>query len=224
MGNSRFYRLQSDGNTVKQKKGKSRHLLENLEEMEEPCSSERSLPSSSGRGRGDAQTSSDQHERKQTGQERLRKPPLPKISGEVFLSTDSDDWEAKSSPRTRSWEKQSRHHGRLSPKSSQKTGLPSDEIVCGRELGQGDHRERRRKPRTPPFSEDEELQHHHDAGNGSPVGNPVCKASQCSKHCTQPLSLQFELLSLNESWSQVLCEIPIDLRSPEEGNICTVLP
>ncbi|XP_041533823.1 coiled-coil domain-containing protein 50 isoform X1 [Microtus oregoni] len=164
MGNSRFYRLQNDGNTVKQKKGKSRHLLENLEEMEEPCSSERSLPSSSGRGRGDAQNSSDQHERKQTGQERLRKPPLPKISGEVFLSTDSDDWEAKSSPRTRSWEKQSRHHGRLSPKSSQKTGLPSDEIVCGRELGQGDHRERRRKPRTPPFSENEELRHLHDAG------------------------------------------------------------
>lgn len=59
---------------------------------------------------------------------------------------------------------------------------------------------------------------------GHPVGNPVCKASQCSKHRTQPLSLQFELLSLNESWNQVLCEIPIDLRSPEEGNICTVLP
>lgn len=167
-GNSRFYRLQNDEKNVKQKKGKPRPLLENLEELEEPCSSERSLSSSSGRGRGDAQTAIDQYERKETGQERLRKPPLPKISGEVFLSTDSDDWEANSSRRTRNWEKQSPLHGRLSTKSSQKTGLPSNEIVCGRDLGQGDHRERRRKPRTPPFSEDEELQHHHDPGNGSP--------------------------------------------------------
>ncbi|XP_052596572.1 coiled-coil domain-containing protein 50 isoform X2 [Peromyscus californicus insignis] len=174
-GYSSFSRLQNDGKTVKQKKEKPRHLLENLEELEEPCSSERS-----GRGR-DAQTAIDQHERKRAGQERLWKPPLPKISGEVFLSTESDDWEANSSPRTRSWDKQSRHHGRLSPKSSQKTGLPSKEIVCGRDLGQSDHRERRRKPRTPPFSEDEELHYHHDAGmKPRGVKEAVCTSARAT--------------------------------------------
>lgn len=168
-GYSRFHKLQNDGKTIKQKKEKPRHLRENLEELEEPCSSERSLPSSSsGRRRDGAQPSNDHHERKRTGQERLCKPPLPKISGEVFLSTESDDWEAHSSSRTRSWEKQSRHHGRLSPKSLQKTGFPSKEGVGGWDRGQGDHRERRHKPRTPSFSEDEDLQNHHDAGNGSP--------------------------------------------------------
>ncbi|XP_007640569.1 coiled-coil domain-containing protein 50 isoform X1 [Cricetulus griseus] len=164
-GYSRFYRLQNDGKTIKQKKEKPRHLLENLEDLEEPCSSERSLPSSnSGRGRDGAHPSSDQHERKQAGQERLSKLPLPKISGEVFLSSESDDWEANSSSRTRSREKQSRHHGRLSPKSLQKTGFPSNEVLCGRDRGQGHHRERRRKPGTPSFSDDEDLQYHRDAG------------------------------------------------------------
>ncbi|XP_051047208.1 coiled-coil domain-containing protein 50 isoform X1 [Phodopus roborovskii] len=164
-GYSRFYRLQNDGKTIKQKKEKPKHALENLEDLEESCSSERSLLSSnSGRRRDGAQPSSDLHERKWAGQERLCKPPLPKISGEVFLSTESDDWEANNSPRTRSWEKQSRHHGRPSPKSSQKTGFPSKEVVCGRDRGQGDYRERRRKPRTPSFSEDEDLHHHRDTG------------------------------------------------------------
>ncbi|XP_060226143.1 coiled-coil domain-containing protein 50 isoform X1 [Meriones unguiculatus] len=164
-GHSRFCSLQNDGKMIKQKKEKPRHLRENLEELEEHCASDRSLPSSWGRRREDAQIASEQHERKQTGQERLWKSPLPKISGEVFLSTESfGHWEANTSPRTRSWEKQSGHHGRHSPKSSQKTGLPCKEIVYGRDLGQGDQRERRHRPKIPPFSEDEELDYHHDAG------------------------------------------------------------
>lgn len=142
-----------------------------MEELEEHRPSEKSLPSSGrGRARDDAQTACEQQDRKQSSQERLWKSPLPKISGEVFLSTDSEDWEANCSSGSRSWEKQSRHHGRLSPKSSQKTGLHCKELVYGRDLGQGDHRERRHRPRTSPFSEDKELHHHHVAGNGLPCG------------------------------------------------------
>lgn len=145
-----------------------RHRQENLEELDEQHLSERPLPSVSwGRGRDDVHTACEQQERKQRGRERPWKSPLPKISGEVFL-TGSEDWEANCSPGTPSWEKQSRHHGRLSPKSSQKTGLPCKEIVYGRDLGQGNHRERRHRPRTSPFSEDKELRHHHVAGNGLP--------------------------------------------------------
>ncbi|XP_051006757.1 coiled-coil domain-containing protein 50 isoform X2 [Acomys russatus] len=166
---SRLCSLQNDGRTVKQKKETPRHRLESLEELEDHCTSERHLPSSSwGRRRDDVQTAVEQHERKQAGQDRLWKSPLPKISGEVYLTTDSSNhWEANSSPQTRSQEKQSRHHGRCSPKSSQKTGLPCKEVVCGRDLGQGDHRERRHRPKTPPFSEDEELHYHHNAARGS---------------------------------------------------------
>ncbi|XP_021065234.1 coiled-coil domain-containing protein 50 isoform X1 [Mus pahari] len=163
-GHSKFCRLQNDGKTVRQKE-KPRHQQENLEDLEECHPSERSLPSASwSRGREDSQTACEQQERKRSLQERLRKSPLPKISGEVFLSTDSEDWEADCSPGTRSREKQSHHRGRLSPKSSQKTGLPYKEIVYGRDPGQGDHRERRHRPRTSPFSEDKELRYHHVAG------------------------------------------------------------
>lgn len=168
-GHSRLCSRQNDGDTIKQKKENPRHLLENWEELEDHRTSERSLPPSWGRRRDAAQIAVEQHERKQTGQDRLWKSPLPKISGEVYLSTDSSSqWEANSSPRTRSREKQPRHHGKCSPKSSQKAGLPCKEVVYGRDLGQGDHRERRHRPKTPPFSEDEELHHHHHAGNGLP--------------------------------------------------------
>ncbi|XP_028641411.1 coiled-coil domain-containing protein 50 isoform X2 [Grammomys surdaster] len=163
-GHSKFCRLQNDGKTTKQKE-KARHQQENLEELEEYHSSEKSLPSASlVRGRDDAQTVCEQQERKRSSQERLWKSPLPKIRGDVFLSTDSEDWEANCNLGTRSWEKQSRQHGRLSPKSSQKTGLPCKEIVYGRDLGQGEHREMRHRPRTSPFSEDKELHHHRVAG------------------------------------------------------------
>ncbi|XP_052013762.1 coiled-coil domain-containing protein 50 isoform X2 [Apodemus sylvaticus] len=163
-GHSKFCKLQSDGKTVKQKQ-KPRHQRENVEELEEHRPSEKSLPSAGrGRARDDAHTACEQQDRKLSAQERLWKSPLPKISGEVFLSIGSEDWEANCSSGSRSWEKQSRHHDRLSPKSSQKTGLHCKEIVYGRDLGQGDHRERRHRPRTSPFSEDKELHHHHVAG------------------------------------------------------------
>lgn len=166
---SRSCRLQSDGKTVKQKKEKPKHPLENLEELEKYCSPERSLSSSSwGTVRDDAQITNEQHERKQPSQKKLQRPPLPKISGDVFLSTECDDWKANGSHGTHNWGKQSQHQDRLSPKSSQKAGLHCKEAVYGRDHGQGEHRERRHRRRTPPFSESEEQHHHHDTGNKGP--------------------------------------------------------
>ncbi|XP_078309255.1 coiled-coil domain-containing protein 50 isoform X1 [Panthera onca] len=164
-GVSRSCRLQSDGNTVKQRKEKPKHPMENLEELEDYCSSGKLLSScSSSKVRGSPQIDSEQRERKQSDHERLRRPPLPKISGEVFLSTGFDDWEANSSHRTQNWEKKSRHQDRLSPKSSQKSGLHYKEAVYGRDHGQGEHRERKHRPRTPPFSESEKWLQLHDTG------------------------------------------------------------
>ncbi|XP_004834830.1 coiled-coil domain-containing protein 50 isoform X2 [Heterocephalus glaber] len=161
-GYSKSCSLHSVGKTVKQRKEKPRDPLENLEELEERCSLERSLSSCrQDKMREAPEVTSD---RKRSGQERLRRPPLPKISGEVFLSAETGDWEANSSPRTRKWEKQSRHQDQLSPKSSLKAGLHCKEAVYGRATGQGEHRERRRRPRTPPFSESEERHHLRDTG------------------------------------------------------------
>ncbi|XP_010992672.2 coiled-coil domain-containing protein 50 isoform X1 [Camelus dromedarius] len=164
-GASRPCRLQSDGKTAKQRKEESRHPQENLEEPEEPCSSERSLSSSSsGRARDNPQMNPEQRDKSQPGHERQRRPPLPRVSGEVFLSTKQDDWEANHSRQTRNWEKKSRHQDHLSPESSQKAGLHCKEAVCGRGRGRGEHRGRKRRPRTPPFSQSEERLPLHDTG------------------------------------------------------------
>ncbi|XP_048202898.1 coiled-coil domain-containing protein 50 isoform X1 [Perognathus longimembris pacificus] len=164
-GCSGSHRLQSEVKTVKQRKEKPRHPLESLEELEERCSSETSLTSTNWRKvRDDPQITREQQERKQSNQERSRRPPLPKISGEVFLSSGSDDCEAHNGHQTRNWAKQSRHQDPLSPKTSQKSGLHFKEAVYGRDHGQSEHRERRHRPRTPPFSEREELYHFHDPG------------------------------------------------------------
>ncbi|XP_073929621.1 coiled-coil domain-containing protein 50 isoform X2 [Castor canadensis] len=161
---SRSHKLQSERKTLKQRKEKSRHPLENLEELEECGSSERSLSSSSwDKVRDDPQITTE-HERKQLGQERLRRPPLPKVDGEVFLSTESGDWESNNIHRVPNWGKQSRHQDRLSPKSSKKAGFHCKEPVYGRGPGKGEHRERRHRPRIPPCSESEEVYHNHDTG------------------------------------------------------------
>ncbi|XP_042089074.1 coiled-coil domain-containing protein 50 isoform X3 [Ovis aries] len=155
-GSSRPCRLQHEEKTVKHRRERPRHPQENLGGPEEHCSSEKPpSPSSSGQVRDDPQVNTEP-ERKRCGHERLRRPPLPKISGEVFLSTESDDWEAHSSHRTRNWEKQFKQQDQLSPKTSRSAGLPCKEAVYRRDHGQGEHRERKRRPRTPPFSESEE--------------------------------------------------------------------
>ncbi|XP_049736279.1 coiled-coil domain-containing protein 50 isoform X1 [Elephas maximus indicus] len=159
---SRPRRLKNDGKPVKRRKEKPKAPLDNSEDLEEHWSPERS--SHWGKVRDNPQINSEHHERKQCGRERLPKPPLPKIGGEVFLSTGSDDWEADSSHRTPSWRKQSRHQEGLSPKSPRKAGLHCKEVVYGRDHGQGEHRERRHRPRTPPFSESEEQLHLSDTG------------------------------------------------------------
>nr|XP_027791762.1 coiled-coil domain-containing protein 50 isoform X1 [Marmota flaviventris] len=186
-GYSRSCRLQNDGKTVKQKKEKPRHPLENLKELEKHCSPERSLSSSSwGKVRDDAQITSEQHERKKPSQEKLRRPPLPKINGDVFLSTHCDDWKANGSHGTHNWGKQSQHQDRLSPKSSQKAGLHCKEAVYGRDHGQGEHRERRHRHRTPPFSESEEQHHHHDPGTKPRVvKDAVCPPAPRVPHRNQ---------------------------------------
>ncbi|KAM4864336.1 coiled-coil domain-containing protein 50 [Urocitellus parryii] len=186
-GYSRSCRLRNDGKTVKQKKEKPRHPLENLEELEKHCSPERSLSSSSwGKVRDDAQITSEQHERKKPSQEKLRRPPFPKINGDVFLSTQCDDWKPNGSHGTRNWGKQSQHQDRLSPKSSQKAGLHCKEAVYGRDHGQGEHRERRHRHRTPPFSESEEQHHHHDTGmKPRVVKDAVCPPASRVTHRDQ---------------------------------------
>ncbi|KAF6384464.1 coiled-coil domain containing 50 [Rhinolophus ferrumequinum] len=163
-GFSRPCKLQNDEKTVKHRKEKPKHPLENLEELEERHSSEKSLSSSSGKVRDDPQINTEQRERKRCGHERPRRPPLPRITGEVLLSTEFDDREATGSHRTRNWEKVSRHQDRLSPKSSPKAWTQCKEPVYGRERGQGEHRERKHRPRTPPFSESEERLQLHDTG------------------------------------------------------------
>lgn len=168
-GYSRSHRLPSDGNTAKQRKKKPQHPLENSEEQEDHRSSDRSLSSSSWGEAGDnPHVTSEHRERIGSGQERPRRPPLPRISGEVFLTTEADDWEAYNGHRTRNLGKRSRHQERLSPVSSPNAGLHCKEPVCGREPGQGEHRGRRHGPRSPPFSESEERPHHHDPGNKGP--------------------------------------------------------
>ncbi|XP_057594005.1 coiled-coil domain-containing protein 50 isoform X1 [Hippopotamus amphibius kiboko] len=164
-GFSKSCRHQSEEKTVKQRKEKSRHPQEDLEELEEHYSSEKALSSPSlGKVRDDPQINTEQPERKRSGHERFRRPPLPKISGEVFLSTELDDWEANRRHQTRNWEKQSRHQDQLSPKASRKARPHCREAVHRRDLGQGEHRERKHRPRTPPFSESEERHHLHDTG------------------------------------------------------------
>lgn len=150
---------------MKQRKEKPRHPPENLEELEEHRLPEKCLSSSSRKVRDDPPIHTEHQERKWSGHERARRPPLPRISGEVFLSTEFDDHEANSSHRTRNWEKQSRHQDRLSPKSSQKAGIHCKEAVYGRERGQGERREKKPGPRTPPFSESQERLQLRDTGN-----------------------------------------------------------
>ncbi|XP_036895759.1 coiled-coil domain-containing protein 50 isoform X1 [Sturnira hondurensis] len=163
-GLSRSCKHPSNEKTVKQRKEKPKHPSENLDELEDHRLSEKSLSSSSSKMRDPPQINTEQRERKWSGQERPRRPPFPKISGEVFLSTASDDWEASSSPRPRNWEKQSRHQSGLSPKSSRKAGAHYKEAVYGREHGPRERGERRPRPRTPPFSDGEELLELHDTG------------------------------------------------------------
>ncbi|XP_036987675.2 coiled-coil domain-containing protein 50 isoform X1 [Artibeus jamaicensis] len=178
-GLSRSCKHPSNEKTVKQRKEKSEHPPENLDELEDHRLSEKSLSSSSSKMRDPPQINTEQCERKWSGHERPRRPPLPKISGEVFLSTEFDDWEASSSHRTRNWEKQSGHQSGLPPKSSRKAGAHHKEAVYGRERGPREHGprehgprehrprergERRPRPRTPPFSDSEELLELHDTG------------------------------------------------------------
>ncbi|XP_037694194.1 coiled-coil domain-containing protein 50 isoform X1 [Choloepus didactylus] len=164
-GFSRPHRLQNDGKPVKQRNEKPKIPMENMEELEDHHLSERSLSSPSwSRVRDDPQINIEQHERKWSGRERLPQPTLPRISGEMFLSTEFDDWKANSSHQTRNWEKRSQHQDRLSPKSPPKAGHHYKEAVCGRDHGQGEHRKRRHRPRTPPFSESEERLHLSDTG------------------------------------------------------------
>lgn len=164
-GYSRSGRLQSDGKTVKHKKEKSKHPRENLDKLEECCTSEKPLScDSGGRVQDDPQMNTEKHERKQPDLERPRRPPLPRIHGEVFLSTECDDCETSSGLRVLNWEKRSRHQDRLSPKASQDVGLHCKDIMYERNHGQGGHRERKHKHRTPPFSEGEKLLQPPDAG------------------------------------------------------------
>lgn len=187
---------------MKHRKEKPKHPLENLEELEERHSSEKFLSSSLGKVRDDPQINTEQRERKRCGPERPRRPPLPRISGEVLLSTEFDDREATGSHRTRNWEKVSRHQDRLSPKSP-KAWTQCKEAVYGRERGQGEHRERKHRPRTPPFSESEERLQLHDTGNEgqSPwmawYRVSTYKRMYLNKHLRPPvLSLQFVLMPL----------------------------
>ncbi|XP_053420870.1 coiled-coil domain-containing protein 50 isoform X2 [Nycticebus coucang] len=168
-GFSESHRLPSDGKTVKQRKEKLKHALKDSEDLEEHCSSKRPLSSSNWGGvRDDPQSNREQHEKKGSGQERLQRSPLPKISGEVFLSTEVDDWEAKRSHRTWNWEKHSRHEDRIPPNSSQKAG-PHCKDVYGKDRGQGELRERRHRSWSPPFSESEEQVHLQNTGTKTRV-------------------------------------------------------
>ena len=181
-GSSRPCRLQHEDKTVKHRRERSRHPQENQTEPEEHCSSEKPLSSSSsGQVRDDPRINSEP-ERKRCGHGRLRRPPLPGISGEVLLSTESGDWEARSSHRTRNWEKQFRQQDQLSPKASRKAGLPCKEAVYRRDHGQGEHRERKRRPRTPPFSEREEQLQLQGTGNaGQPGRKSCCRVYTCRR-------------------------------------------
>ncbi|KAG8515823.1 Coiled-coil domain-containing protein 50 [Galemys pyrenaicus] len=192
-GFSRSPRLQGDRKTAKQRKEKPQYPLENLEELEEHHSSENTLSSSSwGKMRDDPQINSEQRDRKQHIHERPRKPPLPKIRGEVFLSTEFDDQKANSSHQTHNWEKEGTYQDQLPSKSSQKIGLHCKEAVSGRNHGQGEHKERTHRPRTPPFSENEKRLQFNNTGNKGECHRKSCYhiyIQTCSKHFKQPFFL-----------------------------------
>ncbi|XP_004713513.2 coiled-coil domain-containing protein 50 [Echinops telfairi] len=159
---SRIGRIKNDGKPGKQRREKPTIPLDHLEDLEEHCSPEQSLSSChQDRERGNSQINSEQRERKRCGYER---PLLPKIGGEVYLSTESDDWEANQQNQTWDWEKQSQLQDRLSPKSSEKAGLHCKDVVYGRDHGKGERSKRRHRPRTPPFSEREEQLHFNATG------------------------------------------------------------
>ncbi|XP_024412115.2 coiled-coil domain-containing protein 50 isoform X2 [Desmodus rotundus] len=179
-GFSRSHKHPSNEKTVKQRKAKSKHPPENLDELEDHRLSEKSLSSSSGKMRDPPQINTERG-RKWSGRERPRRPPLPKTCGEVFLSTAFDDWEADSGRRTRNWEKQSRHQSGLIPTSSQRARIHCKEAVYGRERGPGERGERKHRPRTPPFSDSEELLQLHDTGTKArAVKETVCTPSRGS--------------------------------------------
>ncbi|XP_075412328.1 coiled-coil domain-containing protein 50 isoform X1 [Tenrec ecaudatus] len=162
---SRIGRLKSDGKPGKQRREKPTMPLDHLEDLEEHCSPEQSLPSChQDRERGNSQINSEPRDRKRCGYER---PLLPRIGGEVYLSTESDDWEADRQSKTWDWEKQSQLQDRLSPKSSEKAGLRCKHVVYGRGQGKGERSKRRPRPRTPPFSEREEQLHVNATGTKS---------------------------------------------------------
>ncbi|XP_006897133.1 PREDICTED: trichohyalin-like [Elephantulus edwardii] len=162
---SRPSRLRNDGKPVKQREEKPKLPLDNLEDLQEHCLPEQPLaPSHWDKMRDDPQMNSEKHKRKQCGHKRLQRPPLPRISGDVLLTTESDDWEANNSQRTQKFEKRYRYQDQLSPEFSQKVELHNKEILLGRDQGLGEHRKRRHRPRTPPFSESKERLHLRDTG------------------------------------------------------------
>uniref|UniRef100_A0A6I8N1K7 Coiled-coil domain containing 50 n=1 Tax=Ornithorhynchus anatinus TaxID=9258 RepID=A0A6I8N1K7_ORNAN len=121
-------------------------------------------PSSAGRVKFRDQANREQREQKHSGRERPQRPPLPKISGEVFLSPEFNDWESSDSRLRNSDKHRSHHQDRHSPKPSPKPRSQDKEDTCKRDHGPGVHRDKRKgqRPGTPPSSQKEARERDHE--------------------------------------------------------------
>ncbi|XP_020820427.1 coiled-coil domain-containing protein 50 isoform X1 [Phascolarctos cinereus] len=161
-------RRHQEDRPVRRRRERPNRPSEDVEECQDHYSMENSgSPLRLSKTRDDPQTSWEPQERKSPGHERLPRSPVPKISGEVLLSTEND-WDCNlghgsvrhsDSPR-------SYHQDRLSPKCSQKPGSHRKEERHKRDHGMGDSRDKREghRTRTPLSSQSEERHYFNETG------------------------------------------------------------
>ncbi|XP_027704663.1 coiled-coil domain-containing protein 50 isoform X2 [Vombatus ursinus] len=167
-------RRHQEDRSVRRRRDRPNRPSEDMEECKDQYIMENSVSSLGlSKTRDGPQTSWEPQERKSSGHERLPRSPLPKISGEVLLSTKNDDWDCSrghgsvrhsDSPR-------SHHQDGLSPKCFQKPGSHRKEERHKRDRGMGESRDKREGHRTRiPLSSQSEERHYFNETGMKPRG------------------------------------------------------
>ncbi|XP_072474967.1 coiled-coil domain-containing protein 50 isoform X1 [Notamacropus eugenii] len=162
-------RRHQEDRPVRRRRDRPNRPSEDMEEYKEQYVVENSGSSLRlSKTRDDPQTSWGPQERKPSGHERLPRSPLPKIHGEVFLSTESADWDCNlgHSSAKHCDNPPSHHQDHLSPKCSQKPGSHRKEDRHKRDHGLGESRHKREghRTRTPLSSQSEERHYFNETG------------------------------------------------------------
>ncbi|XP_074046737.1 coiled-coil domain-containing protein 50 isoform X2 [Macrotis lagotis] len=165
---SRSQRHQED-RAGRRRRDRPMRLSEDMEECKERCIVDSSVSSLRlSKTRDNPQTSWEPHERKPSVHDRVPKFSLPKSSGEVFLSTESDDWDSNLGHGSvrRSDYPRSHHQDRLSPKVSQRPESHRKEERHKKDHGMGESRDKREghRTRTPLSSQSEEKHYFNETG------------------------------------------------------------